>query len=149
MERCILCAKNTTSDAVNKSVSDLMDWEEAEELLSFDSVSEEDQTSLYPEEVLHTLTPSGMPPHSLLLKIGMPVVLLRNLNPLKGDCNGTRYVVRRVSRRLLELETDDVQNPGSSRTFLCPRVLLLNSEVTFPTCYCYYLRLLFLLLFEI
>ena len=49
----------------------------------------------------------------------MVVILLRNLRPAKSHCNGSRYIVRSISRRLLELES--IKN-GSR--ILVPRILL-------------------------
>ena len=49
-------------------------------------------------EFLHTLRPAGTPEHELNLKVGMPVMLLRNLDAAKGLCNGTRMLVVRVAR---------------------------------------------------
>ena len=37
-----------------------------------------------------------MPPHTLILKKGIPVILLRNLNPYQGLYNGTRLIVLNV-----------------------------------------------------
>ena len=45
----------------------------------------------YPPEFLHSLNDSGLPPHELKLKKNCPVILLRNLNPAAGLCNGTRF----------------------------------------------------------
>jgi hypothetical protein len=36
---------------------------------------------IYPAELKHTQTPSGVPPHALLLKPDTIVILIRNLNP--------------------------------------------------------------------
>jgi len=36
---------------------------------------------IHPPEILHGLTFSGFPNHGTQLKIGVPVVLLRNLDP--------------------------------------------------------------------
>ena len=49
-----------------------------------------DEANNYPQEFLHTLTPSGMPPHTLELKVGCTVMLPRNLDPSNGLCNGTQ-----------------------------------------------------------
>jgi hypothetical protein len=71
-------------------------WCEATELLSVDSVPlrTEVQVIMITEEFLNSRSPAGLPPHCLRLKVGMPVMLLRNLHPQRGDCNGTRYVIR-------------------------------------------------------
>ncbi|CAH1113289.1 unnamed protein product [Psylliodes chrysocephalus] len=54
-------------------------------------VVEVDDAVHYPIEFLHTLNPPGIPPHIPNLKIGAPIMLLRNLNPPKL-CNSTRQV---------------------------------------------------------
>lgn len=45
---------------------------------------------------------SGLPPGELRLKPGCPFILLRNLSPSEGLCNGTRLVVVRMSDRVIE-----------------------------------------------
>ncbi|VDO32173.1 unnamed protein product [Heligmosomoides polygyrus] len=40
------------------------------------------------------MTPTGMPPHVLNLKVGCMVMLLRYLDVANGLCNGTRLIVR-------------------------------------------------------
>ncbi|GKB18818.1 DNA helicase [Tanacetum coccineum] len=48
---------------------------------------------LYPMEYLNTITFPGFPPHELQLKVGSPIMLLRNVNLSGGLCNGTRMIV--------------------------------------------------------
>jgi hypothetical protein len=43
-----------------------------------------------------------MPLHETTLKVGAPIILLRNLNPSMGLCNGTRLIVTHLGERLLE-----------------------------------------------
>ena len=50
--------------------------------LSADSILEDDHKDVVPMEYLNTITISGMADHDLCLKIGSPVILLRNL---QGD----------------------------------------------------------------
>jgi ATP-dependent DNA helicase PIF1 len=60
---------------------------------SFDSAVD-DPHNYYPSEFLNSLTSNGLPLHVLKLKLGCPVILLRNIDPANGLCNGTRLVVR-------------------------------------------------------
>jgi hypothetical protein len=52
-------------------------------------------------EFLNTITPAGMPPCHLALKVGVPVILLRNLNVALGLCNGTRLIIWHLAPRLI------------------------------------------------
>jgi ATP-dependent DNA helicase PIF1 len=52
--------------------------------------------SLYPVEFLNTLQFSGIANHKLELKVGVPILLLRNFNQSIGLCNGTRLIVKRL-----------------------------------------------------
>ena len=63
---------------------------------SADSVVQEaganDETSdinTFPIEFLLSLTGSGLPTGELRLELGCPLILLRNLSPSRGLCNGT------------------------------------------------------------
>ncbi|KAF5186184.1 Atp-dependent dna helicase, partial [Thalictrum thalictroides] len=44
---------------------------------------------------------SGVPSHLLELKIGVPVMLIRNINPSLGLCNGTRLIVTQLKSKIL------------------------------------------------
>jgi len=83
----------------------MIDRFQGEEILyhSFDSAMD-DPHNYYPFEFLNTLTPSGLPPHVLKLKIGCPIILLRNIDPANGLCNGTRLVVRGFQRNTIDVE---------------------------------------------
>ncbi|GKC08323.1 DNA helicase, partial [Tanacetum coccineum] len=47
---------------------------------------------LYPMEYLNTITFLGFSSHELQLKVGSPIMLLRNVNLSGGLCNGTRMI---------------------------------------------------------
>ncbi|GJU61396.1 DNA helicase [Tanacetum coccineum] len=54
---------------------------------------------LYPIEHLNTLKFPGFPPYQLELKVGAPLMLLRNVNVAGGLCNNTRMIVRQIFLR--------------------------------------------------
>ena len=82
-------------------------------------------------EYLHTLMPSGLPPHKLVLKKRIPVILLRNLNPYRGLCNGTRlFVVNMYDGRVLEAVIIDGQVDG--QVILIPRIACHPKDGDFP-----------------
>ncbi|GFY19084.1 ATP-dependent DNA helicase [Trichonephila clavipes] len=56
---------------------------------SIDTVMSSDDTTNYPVEFLNCLDLSGVPSHKLELKVGVPVLLMRNLD-VPRLCNGTR-----------------------------------------------------------
>ena len=57
--------------------------------LSIHNVMNQEDAIHYPQEFLNSFNPSGLPQHSLNLKTGTPIILLRNLRP-PNLCNGTR-----------------------------------------------------------
>jgi ATP-dependent DNA helicase PIF1 len=98
--------------------------------LSSDRVADADHAALYSVEFLNTLTPSGLPPHKLVLKVGMPIMLLRNICPAQGLANGTRLVCRGFSRRVIDAEIISGSHVGD-RVFI-PRVMMQPSDPDLP-----------------
>jgi hypothetical protein len=68
---------------------------------SIDTVCDATEAVNYPTEFLNLLGLPGKPPHNLQLKVGSPVILLRNLNP-SWFCNGTRLVIKKVTKNVIE-----------------------------------------------
>lgn len=84
----------------------------------------------YPEEFLHSLNASGLPPHSLKLKQGVSVMLLRNLSVSQGLVNGTRLVVKAMQSKVLQCEI--VSGDKAGQTVLIPGITCESTEGTFP-----------------
>jgi len=82
VNRAILAPKNDDADKVNDFVVNQLTGTicEYKSVESFDT----NECAQYPIEYLNTLTPPGIPPHRLRLKVGYPVILLRNLNADDG-----------------------------------------------------------------
>jgi hypothetical protein len=58
---------------------------------------------LYIEVIFNKITQPNYPQQRLLLKVGMPVVLMRNLNQWMGLCNRTRLLITRLADCVLEV----------------------------------------------
>jgi len=102
-------------------------------LRSVDSVSKEDGIHhVYPAEFLQQLNASGLPPALLCLKVGSPVILLRNLDPREGLCNGTKMVVLNMRRKVLQYRIISKDRRFRGKVVLIPRIRLLPNAETLP-----------------
>ncbi|GJV16146.1 ATP-dependent DNA helicase PIF1-like protein [Tanacetum coccineum] len=96
-EREIITPRNDDADAINaymlkKLGGDSVTYNSVDEICKA-STDTLDQQDLYPVEFLNSLDFPRMPPHSLCLKKELPIMLLRNVNPSQGLCNGTRLII--------------------------------------------------------
>ena len=100
--------------------------------LSADSILEVDHRAAVPPEYLNAMSISGLPDHKLELKLGVPVMLLRNLQggQQNGLRNGTRLIVLNMMERCLECEVA-VGTQKGLRVFL-PRIPHHDSSGDFP-----------------
>ena len=94
--RCILTATNKERQDINTTMVQMMPGEEVV-LLSADSVDNEQDARSFSVEYCNSLQPTGLPEHRLILKKGAPLMLIRNIDPSAGMCNGTRLIFDRVS----------------------------------------------------
>jgi ATP-dependent DNA helicase PIF1 len=53
----------------------------------------DDQATAIGTELLNIITLAGMPPHYMAFKVGIHVILLKNLDATSGFCNGTRLII--------------------------------------------------------
>ena len=61
-----------------------------------------------------------------MLKVGVPVMLLRNIDQKNGLCNGTKLQVISLGNRVIEAVVISGSNIGT-RTFI-PRIALIPSD---------------------
>ena len=69
---------------------------------SIDIVCDATEAVNYPTEFLNSLDLPGILTHNLQLKVGSPVILLRNLNPPRL-CSGTRLVIKKLMKIVIEV----------------------------------------------
>uniref|UniRef100_A0A0L8GKI4 ATP-dependent DNA helicase n=1 Tax=Octopus bimaculoides TaxID=37653 RepID=A0A0L8GKI4_OCTBM len=91
-ERTILAPRNDSVDKLNLNLLTQLPGLECS-YRSINSIPDQEQATHYPVEFLNSLQPPGFPPHILIVKIGAPIMLLRNLDAPRL-CNGTRLVVK-------------------------------------------------------
>ncbi|XP_013709420.1 uncharacterized protein LOC106413133 [Brassica napus] len=92
-DKAILTPRNETVDEINAYTISRTDGV-SRDYFNSDSFELSDTTSyqndtLYAVEYLNSLEFLGLPSYKLTLKVGAPVMLLRNINQKKGLCNGT------------------------------------------------------------
>jgi ATP-dependent DNA helicase PIF1 len=118
--RAILSTRNDWVDNINVKMIESFQGGEVT-YHNFDSAID-DPHNYYPSEFLNTLTPNGLPPHVLKLKVGCPIILLRNIDPANWLRNGWGLVVRAFQRNTIDAEIVVGQHAGK-RVFL-PRIPL-------------------------
>ena len=101
--RAILAIRNDQLPPVNGMLMEHLPGD-SQTFYSVDSASTEegDPAEEATAEYLRTVDLPGIAPPVLELKVGAPVMLMRNLNPRVGLCNGTRLVITRLGRRVVE-----------------------------------------------
>lgn len=82
----------------------------------------------YPTEFLNSLDLPGLPPHVLKLKVGVPIILLRNVNPPRL-CNGTRLAVKRMMDNIIEATILNGNYRGED--VLLPRIPMIPTDLPF------------------
>ncbi|GFY40011.1 ATP-dependent DNA helicase [Trichonephila inaurata madagascariensis] len=99
-ESSILAPINDQITVLNQLMLDKIPGK-SQTYLSTNTVCNPDEAVNYPREFLSSISVPGLPPHKLELKIGVPFILLRNLNPPKL-CNGTRQRVVSLQKNVIE-----------------------------------------------
>jgi ATP-dependent DNA helicase PIF1 len=134
MQPNIMAPKNINVDEVNNAILESL-FEELHTYMSANSlVSTEganvaigvSMDSLYSMKFLNTLQFSNITNHKLKLKVGVPILLLRNLNQSIGLCNGTKLIVKRLGQRVIEAEII-IENNADKRVFI-PRIIMSPSR---------------------
>ncbi|XP_072064185.1 uncharacterized protein [Arachis hypogaea] len=88
------------------------------------------QLDLYGIELLNSINCSTLPPHKLILKVGVSVMLLRNIDQFSGLCNGTRLHIRNLRNHVIECEVLTGNNVG--HIALIPRMNMVPTNETVP-----------------
>ncbi|GKA40517.1 DNA helicase [Tanacetum coccineum] len=133
-EKVIVCPKNEIVDIINAKVMSTIPgrahiYRSYDEALPYGHDGGEVEM-LYPKEYLNSLSFAGLPPHKLELKIGTPIILLRNINIVGGLCNGTRLIVNQLLPKVIEAQI--VTGTKVGQKVYLPRLPLTLKDAKMP-----------------
>ncbi|CAG8716218.1 1973_t:CDS:1 [Gigaspora margarita] len=123
-DRAILTTKNEHVDYINNIILNQVPGETIT-YRSYNSVSDNTQ-GLYQQEFLNSITPNGLLPHKLCLKVGSPIMCLHNLDPTNGLCNRMRLICRSFHLNLIEAMITTGNCKGN--VVFLPHIPLIPSE---------------------
>ncbi|KAK9664820.1 hypothetical protein RND81_14G070800 [Saponaria officinalis] len=132
--RAILAPKNDIAEEVNNYILRLIRGEEVVSK-SIDRIcpltkNASTMENIYPTEFLNSLKFQGLPNHEMHLKIGCPIILLRNINQARGLCNGTRLTITKIQTRIIEAKVLTGSNMGTIVSI--PRIEMTPTNTTWP-----------------
>lgn len=135
LDHAILAPTNIDVQETNQKILDKMPGNEityhSADSIECDSLSSNSNGyDDFPQDFLRSLNPSSLPLADLKIKIGCPVMLLRNLDPNKGLCNGTRLIIIHAYRHLLEVMIIGGDHDGE-KAFI-PRITLKPTSHDYP-----------------
>ena len=105
--RVLLATTNKIVDEVNDEMVERIPGD-LHTFHSIDTVEDVDNSTMFPTEFLNSLNLSGLPEHTLKVKVNTVVILLQNMDISAGHCNGTRYLVKMIGQyRLHKLDVKD------------------------------------------
>ena len=130
--RSILTSTNKERHRINEVMVGMAPGKEVL-LSSADKVDNEQDARSFSVEYCNSLDPTGLPRHKIKLKPGVPVMLIRNLDPSNGLCNGTRLIFDHVSpnQRVMYCKIKD-EVSGRFKLVAIPRIRLRPKEKEYP-----------------
>ncbi|VDM93013.1 unnamed protein product [Onchocerca ochengi] len=95
---------------------------------SVDIVVEADEMVMNPTEFSDTFDLLGMPAHVLQLKVGVSIIMLRNINQPKL-CNGTQLAVKKLMNNVVEATI--LTRSYKDEHVLIPRIPMIPTDMPF------------------
>lgn len=93
---------------------------------SIDTVMDADDSVHYPTEILNSFEFSGVPSHILNLKVGAPIILIRNLQP-PHLVNGTRLQVSDLKQNVIIAVI--MTGSGKGQSVIIPKIPIIPRNV--------------------
>jgi hypothetical protein len=131
VDRCILTPKNKDVNIINEKMLDAVSGAKVT-YTSHSRTCDDESAVVMPVEILNLIEGGSLPPHQLDLKVGSPIMVLRNIDPAAGLCNGTRLVVTSLGTSTIEAVIST--GPKKGDIVLIPRIkfIILATEGMCP-----------------
>nr|GEW40340.1 hypothetical protein [Tanacetum cinerariifolium] len=133
-EKAILAPTYALVDMINDRMLELIPGDgktyESSNSVGIDDVDTNINESLYTYDFLNSIKVAGLPQHILKLKIGAPVICMRNIDQRVGLCNETRLQILRMGIKIIEAKIIPGGNVGS----ICaiPHMVLSPTDTKMP-----------------
>ena len=129
----ILCPTNDDTFEMNQKVLNKLEGD-SKTYLSLDEIEcdKAEEVDHFPLEFIHKQTPAGLPPHELTLKKGAIVMLIKNINPNKRLCNGTRLVVTELHENYIVARIINSVHEERESIVALPRMTLSPTDTGLP-----------------
>ncbi|GJZ37624.1 RNA polymerase beta'' subunit, partial [Tanacetum coccineum] len=129
-EKVILASTNEVVDNMNEHLLEKFPGEEID-YLSSDSVDKTERNaaidqSIFSPGFINGLKFLGVPNHMLSLKVGVPIILLRNIDQPNGLCNGTRLQVLKLIRTSISAQI--INRTHFGKKIIIPRLRITLSD---------------------
>ncbi|XP_071739779.1 uncharacterized protein [Rutidosis leptorrhynchoides] len=133
-QRAILAPTHEVVDIINDRMMHCLEGEERS-YLSSDSIcaSQRDtdfNSELYNTDFLNSIEVGGLPKHNLRLKVGVPVMFLRNVDQAGGMCNSTRLQVTELREIIIKAKILTGTNVGKITAI--SRMLIVPTDKRIP-----------------
>ena len=127
LNRMILSPRNSDVNDVNEALLKKMSgnvktYYSVDEVIHEPGGDDDNHLPITPE-FLRSIRSSSLPPGELNIKIGCPLILMRNLSPSDGLCNGTRMIVIGMTERVLQVQLLGGDHNG--QVAFIPRISLI------------------------
>ena len=118
-ERIILSSTNKDVNALNKVIFDRFPapsqtFHSADFIPVSEQIGEDDPMLNYPVEHLNEINAFSLSLAKLEVKVGCPVMILKNLDQSRGVCNGSRGILTKYRSRVLEVRLITGQYAGET-----------------------------------
>ena len=127
LHRAILTPKNVHVTELNESAMEKLKGDFHAPYKAIDTLELESQNCNYPKEWLQKL--------QINLKLGAPIMVLRNIDPFNGVCNGTNGIITAMEKHVIQMAILSNDNDGDGddvKHVFIPRISLIPSDPQIP-----------------